>query len=262
MNRRNLAIAALFAGIAMLGTSSTANADFRMRIQDITSGPTGVGAVLTDSPQDGTIVFNGAVGAFNVNVTTGLSQPPLGLNPAALAAIDLNTVNVSSTGTGTRTLKIWLEYDGPGIIAPAGTIFATGNGGGTLQAGAGSSVTFQSWINTANLVPGLGPDTNPPAALLATTGDPPAGSTGVTNLVFNTTPFSGGSTTSFTDTGSYSLFMEITMVFTAGAASASGDFHLFTSNVPEPATIIAALTGLPMLGGHLLRRRKTHLLAV
>src|SRR5262245_33320809 len=88
---------------------SSAFAQFRLRIEDVTNS---VGVVITDNgandsaPAIGQITFNGSIGTnFTVNVTTGLSKPIIGTGTAG--QIDLNSVNVASTGPG--VLRITLE---------------------------------------------------------------------------------------------------------------------------------------------------------
>ena len=71
--------------------------------------------------------------------------------------------------------------------------------GGTLQAGAGSTVTLQSWLNPANLVPDLGADVTSPGALSAYT--IPAGSLPLFAPVFGPGAFADSETEPFTAAG-------------------------------------------------------------
>ena len=76
----------------------------------LTSG--GLTTTHADVSDDGFINFIGGLGVFNINVTTGVSKPNIGP-----ARIDLNSINVSSFGTG--TIKIGLtDTDFPSFIAP------------------------------------------------------------------------------------------------------------------------------------------------
>jgi len=62
---------------------------------------------VADANADGVVSFNGSLGGttvWTVNVTTGISKPTLG--SATFANMDLNSVNVSSTGGGTITLEL------------------------------------------------------------------------------------------------------------------------------------------------------------
>jgi hypothetical protein len=88
---------------------------------------------------DGLIVYNGALGAgpWIVNVTTAVSKPLLGPQPA----IDLNSVNVSG-GTGTLVV-LMTDTDFMGGPGPAGFTSAIG---GTTD----GSVLYGTWIDNAN----------------------------------------------------------------------------------------------------------------
>lgn len=75
-------------------------------------------------PTVGSVVRVGALGGWNVNVSTGVSKPVLGSSTAAL--VDLNSINISSTGT-TEVLEVefWdFDFSGSGL-----TPFTTAIGG-------------------------------------------------------------------------------------------------------------------------------------
>ena len=91
------------------------------------------------SATPGVVVFSGAVGVFDVNVTTGLSFPLLG--SLSEPVMDLNSVNVSSGSAGTLTVKLTTtDYTGPLI---ADTTLDTG---GTTN----GSITVESFVDTSN----------------------------------------------------------------------------------------------------------------
>ena len=96
---RNIAWVAIALGIGVLWMPSSAYADMRL---ELASG--GSGTILTDAGNTGQLTFNGAIGVFNVNVTTGTSAPPLGLAPGVTAQLDLNSVNFASGSAGTMTI--------------------------------------------------------------------------------------------------------------------------------------------------------------
>ena len=89
--------ALLFAALTLTGLS--ANAGLILTLQD--SG--GASASIADDDGDGFVMFNGALGTWLVNVSTGITNPLIGT--ANIDAIDLNSVNVSG-GTGTLTVTL------------------------------------------------------------------------------------------------------------------------------------------------------------
>jgi len=140
-NSSKLLLAA-FIVLMLFGTVAQASPLFRLRLED--SG-TGQGVVITDngagdtSASSGVITFNGSVGSFIVNVTTGLSKPLIG-GTNNYAELDLNSVNVRVSGPG--SLRITLE-DGGYTLGPDGPLSVGSLVGGTLNATAGSNVSFQ-----------------------------------------------------------------------------------------------------------------------
>ena len=137
----------VLAGMVLIGLSANTYADsFRLRIENTGLGQ---GAVITDNgpgdsnPLTGVITFSGSLpGGCAVNVTTGLSKPMIG-GTTNIAEIDLNSVNVQTTGAG--TLRITLE-DTDFINGANGTLSFIGGVGGTLSGPAGSSATFNTWL--------------------------------------------------------------------------------------------------------------------
>lgn len=95
--------------------SPTANAAFVMMLEDIENG--GSATIYDGSGNDlngvnGTITFSGVVGAFTINVTTGVSKPSIG--PGRL---DLNSINVSSGEGGTLVVRISdTDFNGPATL--------------------------------------------------------------------------------------------------------------------------------------------------
>jgi hypothetical protein len=87
----------------------TANAAMKLMLDDGLGNTVTLqdGDMVTDMVLDGVISFNGSLGGttvWTVNVTTGISKPVL--RGPSEAKIDLNSVNVSSTGGGTLTIKL------------------------------------------------------------------------------------------------------------------------------------------------------------
>lgn len=102
---RKWLIASAVAAIATLGLVPRANAAFTLRLSsDGGSNWTTVtdGGAGDTSGQAGSITFNGSIGNFVVNVTTGISKPIL-VNTPFSASMDLNSINVSVAGGGSLT---------------------------------------------------------------------------------------------------------------------------------------------------------------
>lgn len=92
---------------ACLGVANPANAAFVLTIDDPSVG--GVEVTVTDngagdsSATVGSIVYNGAVGAFTVVVSTGTSKPLIDGEPQLL---DLNSVEVSGATGGNLVISL------------------------------------------------------------------------------------------------------------------------------------------------------------
>jgi uncharacterized repeat protein (TIGR01451 family) len=146
--------------LTLLLTAREASAQFQLRLEQ--SGF--ASKTVTDNgpgdanPAVGRITVTGAYGTFNINITTGLSKPVLG-NGTSQATIDLNSTDFSTPAGGTLTIT----------LADTGFNFPNNNAGNqmtlTSQVGGtlaglgvnpippGSSVTFTSWVHTADTSP-------------------------------------------------------------------------------------------------------------
>jgi hypothetical protein len=227
--------------MTVLWTPTPAQANMRLMLTDGTNG-----TVLTDTGNTGVLNFNGAIGSFGVNVTTGTSAPPLNPPIGVIALLDLNSLNISTKNAGTMT--IILENDG--YVSAATKLLATGDIGGTIK---GGSMTASGWVGTTNVVPtlpadqGVGPIGAPPSL-------PAAGGLQDLSLTTSASSFSKTSSVNFNSTGLFSLYKEIIVTFGAGGGTFSADFSDSVS--PEPSSL--ALAGIGALGliGYGLRRRK------
>ena len=244
----------LLAVLVVIGFGEVTYADsFRLRIEDVTAG---VGAVITDqgpgdgSPTVGVITFNNLVGSFNINVTTGISKPVIG-GVTNLAELDLNSVDVHSTG-GAATLKITLE-DTDYLLGANGSLLFNGLVGGTLTAPAGSTVTFQTWVNPNNSVIALGADQA--VGAIGAIGAIPAGSVPAftpPGVSFGPGAFSSTGNTTFTKTGPYSIFSQATIAIN-GTDSIS--FNLDAQVIPEPSALLLMGAGFVSLVALIKNRR-------
>jgi hypothetical protein len=250
----------LFAVLAVCVLStSAAYADLlRLRLEDISSG-SGSGVVVTDgkagdtNPLTGVITYLGSINSnFLINVTTGISKPVIG-GVNNYAELDLNSVNVQVGSAG--TLRITLEDSGY-TLGPDGYLSAVGAVGGTLSGAAGSTVTFQSWVNPSNDVPALGPAA-PYPSMLPSIGKTPEDSVAMWSdggVTFRPGAFSSTASEGFMHYGAYSLFTQATINFT-GPGMVSFDSDL--STVPEPTSLLLLGSGLAGIGLWSRRKKKS-----
>jgi len=182
------------------------------------------------NPVTGAVTFLGPIGGWGINVTTGLSYPILGA--PTLPYLDLNSVNVSSSGAGSLTIYL------------TDTNFNSGSGprtflseiGGTLTSSPGSSLDFDAFLDMGNNAFGVSGSGVTQLADLGFTGSPLADAAGGNAVV---------------GPGNYSVTLRVTMN-PGGPGVTSFDA---STRIPEPGTL--ALLGLGLLGLGLARRHPT-----
>jgi hypothetical protein len=206
-------------GLIGMQTSSYA-ASFALLLEDgvnpaITINDGGLGDL--DS-RAGVIVFNGSIGVWTLNVSTGLTYPEAG-SPAA-PYLDLNSLN-SSTGAG--TLDIYLSATD--YTRPGGAVL---NVGGTTA----GTAEFSAYYDPGN-------------ALFAETVE-------IGELEFVGPAFSGTAGGPVVGGTPYSLTVEATIEH-GGRGVSSFDAEL---KVPEPSLILLMGFGLVGLWGFRKRSKK------
>jgi PEP-CTERM motif len=211
----------LLAGVLVLGTGHLAfgAVDWELEVTDLT-GDTAIinssgtlvlagsasGLAFTNATT-GVYTFDGSVGGYLVNVTTGVGSPSL-----PLGALDLNSIDVAPGGSSGPLTIEWSE-NGITTLEDAWTMAF----GGTLISGSGSTISNTAYQSNTN---GFFATTNQIGTIVPT---------------FTGASFSGTSDGSVSGvTAPYSL-TEVVTLDGVGPTSYSGDASL---TAPEPASLV------------------------
>ncbi len=210
-----LIAAAVFA-TALVLTPSRSEADLILRLDD------GVNPLVEISDGGaGFVNYDGALGSWSVNVTTGVGNDLLG--SSTMARIDLNSVNLSS-GLGSLTISL-TQTD---ISAPMGNMAYLLEIGGTTD----GSVTYDAYADAGNVAFGNG-------IALGLLG--PYGGGAFSETV-------GGGISLLSD---YSVTQIVTIEHDGLAQVTSFDAGL---KIPEPASLALLGFGLLLLGAMVRRQ--------
>jgi len=178
----------------------------------------------------GVIEFNGVLGTWSVNVTTGISYPVLGSQ--VYPQIDLNSVNVSTSGAGTLKIDAMaLNFTAPGPGALDLEVGGTTHGTVLLNEyyNAGAPVAFNTQGNLS--LPPLPLAGNVKIAWVGPLGPVAFAATDEGLLpAFN---------------GPYALTLEAVITHGAGVTITSFDAETKGTQVPEPGIMI--LLGISMM---------------
>jgi hypothetical protein len=236
---RNKMLGFLLLGVLLLGPSPSARADFKVRYS--TNG----GGSYTTVADNGSGDLAGALGSIQVNIvgvgTVTVNSSATESNDATVTLLDLG---VNGSGIkGAIDLVVQATISDLTTAPPPLTLSYNFTGSVSLNA-TGATDTQQTWVDQANGLFGTG------------------------NIVADTTALNvpaSGTTPGFTANSLYSLTTSI-HVKTTGSTHQNTDKYSISqdsnneidpSPVPEPATLLLALLGGPVLGlGAWMRRRR------
>ena len=218
-------LAALLAGaMLMMSFTTVANALTLRLTNGVNSVTVTDGGVGDGNATSGVVMYNGLLGDFIINVSTGISNPVLGSFGSPF--MDLNSINVSTNFSAPSTLQIYLTDTFFTGVVPDFTSLIGGVTAGT--------VAYKTYIDSGNVEF--------------------AETTLLTDMIYNTGSFSGSATSSLLPaiSGPYSLTQEIDITHYIGASVTS--FNATIAPVPEPGTMV--LLGFGMLGLAIYGKRR------
>jgi hypothetical protein len=219
------------------GDSITADLTNPSNAGSLTSSTTGSAFGSASFVSPGVLNIAASVGGFTVNVSTVSGAPAIG-SPSS-AQLDLSNLSIAFQGSPGGTLKITAYQTGDTLSPPGYPVgYLSSDFGGTLS---GMQLTSaQAWYDASNT---------------GTT----SGAVAAFNPAFSAMSgsFSQSSpSTAVSLTGSPFALIDQVVLTANGPGSASFDLMASVA-VPEPTSMMAALSAVPFLAlGAVLRRRK------
>lgn len=211
-------VALVAAGVALVGAAGDSHAMLQL---SMTSGATTIN--VNDTDGDGALFFNGSIGVFFINVTTGITKPTLGTASNPQMRMSSTLLN-SAPGTITLSLTE-TNFTGDGSLMN----FITSLGGVT-----DGTVTLVAYVDASNTAFGTGTQIGSLSSSGGTYGS-----------------FSGFDVSTLGITGPYSITLVATVTMNGAYQSTSFDS---TIKVPEPSS--ALLFGVGLVGLGVMRRKR------
>lgn len=237
--KRYLPLVAAVVMALVFAFSSSANA-LQLWIEDLDNH---VSVIVDDNgvgdtrPALGVVSWSGLVGNFDTVVSTGVSKPMMG--SATSPAMDLNTVEVTSTKAGNIRIRITDTDFGP--VGSGATIeFISMIHGNYAPLNASGIVAFDAYYDADNDPYGIGSNPTAPVSV-ASLGPYTLGGFG--EVVTNNGPNPGAP---------FSLTLDLYVRHGSGNMTTSMNSN--TAATPEPGTIL--LLGMGLLGLGVIGRKK------